>query len=230
VNEQVLRTRMELLGAGPSTADWKDVRGRTAGLLRRRTRLVLALAVAGAILVAAPAFAFVAERIDFWKAEPASPRVRLIFDRLEKGPPHHLPRPGVDAREARKILSREFPGATPGGTWTVWVSPSKNGGFCSFLENELGGGAGCTGPDVPLSVSGNLVDELSPGVLSGSVADEDGAYVEVVRRNGVARVELTWVSEPIDAAFFLAYVPVYGDLRAVILRDAEGEEIARQSF
>jgi hypothetical protein len=226
MSDEYLRTRLEALAAGPATDDWTDALRRAGKLRKRRTRTI-ALAAAAAVLIAVPAVAVAVDAIDFWSAEPAPERVKIAFDSLEKGPPVHLPRPGVEAREARKIMAREF----SGGTWTLYVGPTKSGGFCTFVAGGGGGGAGCTKQGESLSVSGDFVDELSPGVVSGSTANEDAEYVEVVLDRGAPmRSELVWVSDPIDAGFFMAEVAEWGRIRAVVLRSAAGSELARREF
>jgi hypothetical protein len=225
VNEDYLRARLEALAAGPPTADWADALGRAARLRKRRTR-TLALAAAAAAL-AVPAVAVAVDAVDFWSAEPAPERVKVAFDSLEKGPPAHMPRPGVEAGEARKIMTRE----SSIGTATLYAAPTKDGGFCTFVSFAGGGGAGCTEEGEQLSMSGDFIDELSAGVVSGSTADEEAAYVElVVAGKPPKRAELVWVSEPLDAGFFMAEVAVWGELRAVVLRAPDGSELARQEY
>jgi hypothetical protein len=227
VNEHQLRLRLEALGAGPATADWAEARGRAERLFRRRTRRVVAFAAAAAILVVGPALALATDAIDFWSAEPAHPRVVLLFEALEAGYPAHLPEPALDERKARRILTREF----EWGTWTLSVGPRKNGGFCSYVGWRGGGGGDCTDPGVPLSVSVDSIDNVSSARVFGSVSHPDGAYVEIVLRGGrVKRAELTWVSEPIDAAFFLEEIPRRGQLGTVVLREADGTRLASRQF
>lgn len=153
--------------------------------------------------------------------------MKLLFESLETGEPANMPRPGVEAREARKIMSREF----SDGTWTLFAGPTKDGGFCTFVSSAGGGGAGCTEEGAQLATSGNFVDELSAGVVSGSTADEQAEYVEiVVAGKPPKRADLVWVSEPLDAGFFMAEVAVWGQLRAVVLRAADGSQLARQEY
>lgn len=225
MSEDYLRTRLEALAAGPPTADWSDALGRAGRLRKRRTR-TLALAAAAAAL-AVPAVAVAIDAVDFWSAEPAPERVKVAFDSLEKGPPADMPRPGVEAQEARKIMTREF----SYGTWTLYVGPTRDGGFCMFVSGGGGGGASCTEEGTQFATHGDFVDDLGPGVVSGSTADEEAAYVEVmVAGEAPKRAELVWVSDPIDAAFFMAEVGVWGRLRAVVLRAADGSELARSEY
>jgi hypothetical protein len=226
VNEQQFRVRLEALGAGPPTPDWAGVRRRVERLRRRRTRLAVALA-ATALLVAVPAIAVATGEIDFWSAEPAGPRAELIFREMDRRRPPGAAPMGIT--DARKILTRTFrSGLLTRGTWTLTVGLRKDGGFCTFLEGPRGGGAQCaSAPPGGLSLSGGSVDKLNDAVAYGAVDHPDAAYVELRFRGGrVKRTELTWVSQPIGAAFFMEQVPVWGKLRYVVVRDADGNRLA----
>jgi hypothetical protein len=229
VKEQQLRLRLEALGAGPSSADWADSRGRAERLRRRRTTLVVGLAAA-AILVAVPALALATGTVDFWSAEPAESYVVHAFDAMDRYTPDGYPR--SDGRDARKVLTRTFSDdLLTDGTWTLSVGPRKTGGFCFFVSGPRGGGAGCTNANVPLSVGAFYVDRLSPAVIHGSVTNPEAAYVEIVLRGGRSkRTELVWVSEPIDAAFFMDRIAKYGELGTVVLRSADGAKLASRQF
>ncbi len=226
MNEHQLRTRMELLGAGAATADWADARKRAERLLRRRTRLAVA-AVAAAAVVAVPAIGLATGEIDFWSAEPAHPRVVLLFESMDR----HRPAGAepYEIRDARKILTRTFPdGLLTKGTWTLTVGLRKDGGFCTFIEGPRGGGAQCAGGGRrgALEVMRSGVDDLSDGIVYGAVRHREAAYVEIVFRGGrFKRTELTWVSKPIDAAFFMEQLPVSGQLGTVVVRDADGARL-----
>ena len=231
MNEQALRTQLEELGAGPATADWTDARGRAERLLRRRTRLTLAAVAAAALLVAVPAVGLATGEIDWWSAEPAPPRVMLMFESMNR----HRP-PGAssyEVQDARKVITRTFPeGLLTKGRWTLAIGLRADGEFCTFIEGPRGGGAQCAGGRRGvLSTGGAAVDKLSDGVLYGIVDHPDAGYAEIVFRGGrVKRAELTWVSKPIGAAFFMEQVPVWGQLGTVVVREADGTRLASSQF
>lgn len=229
MNEHQLRVRMEALGAGPATADWADARGRAVRLRRRRTKLLVAVAAAASV-VAVPAFALATGELDFWSAERAAPRVELVFREMDRHRPADVP--AFDIREARKVLTRTFPsGLLTEGRWTLSVGLRQDGEFCTFIQGPRGGGGGCSERHGELSVSGSMVDKLSDGVVYGSVDHPEAAYVEIVfRGDRVKRAELTWVSEPIGAAFFMEQVPVWGQLGTVVVRDADGARLVSSQF
>jgi hypothetical protein len=226
MSEQQLRLRLEALGAGPATADWADARDRAARLLRRRTRLVLALAAVTGILVAAPAFALATGVIDFSKAEPAPEETKLLFGELNTGAPAGMA-PGVDAKETRAVLRRELFGRTH----TLWVAPTKDGGYCTFLLGPQGGGGGGCDRARELELSPGGIQPQGGGSIAvvGSVLHPDATHVDVLHKDGsTTRLDLVWVSPPIDAGFFVAEIPYKRNAVGFIARDADGNEVARK--
>jgi hypothetical protein len=118
--------------------------------------------------------------------------------------------PEVIAGEARAVRSYTL---ADGSTTTLWVAPTRGGGFCHMFERALGGcrskaenssasdyivGFGMTGPRgrVPFVIGGDV--NGTAGVASLTVLFEDGDSADV---------ELTHVSEPINAAVYLFEVP-----------------------
>jgi hypothetical protein len=228
VSDEYLRTRLELLAAGPSTADWAEARDRARRAVTRRRRLALAFAAAAAIVVAAPALALTTGTIDFSKAEPAPEPLILLFSELNTGaPPEMTPAPGVDAKETRAVLRRQLFGRPH----TLWVAPTKDGGFCMFLFGPRGGGGGgCEKPGTPLSPAAMQPSgEGTPVATFGSVAVRGATHVDVLHQDGSStKTELIWVSAPIDAAFFALEVPAEPSIVGWVARDSDGEELARR--
>jgi hypothetical protein len=229
VSDQYLRMRLESLAAGPSTADWAEARERAARAVVRRRKLALGLAAAATMVVAAPALALSSGVIDFSKAEPAPEPVRLLFSELDFGaPPNMTPAPGVDANETRTVLRRQLFGRPH----TLWVAPTKDGGFCMFLLGPSGGGGGgCEKRGTPLSPAA-----VQPGgggtplATFGSVAVREATHVDVLHADGSStRAGLVWVSAPIDAAFFALEVPAEPEVVGWVVRDAKGKELARRT-
>jgi hypothetical protein len=173
---------------------------------RRSTiRIALALAaLAVAFLLAAPAVGVRVPILDFWTAEKAPPKVVEDFESLAEGAPAGMD-PEAIPGETRKV--------TLAGGGTVWVAPTRAGGFCTEHGcNKLG-----TFPlEITWAASGPLPSR--DGVPHPLMADFDlleGAansrYVDTVEvrfRDGeVDRPKLTWVSEPIHHGFFEYRVP-----------------------
>lgn len=234
MNEQTLRRRLELLGAGPPTSDWAAARGRAEGLQRRRNRLTIAVAVLVAIVVAAPTFAVATGAIDFWSTQPAPESLRKLFSELERATSQDLQgrTPTAHFGEARVLFRRELGGIGQ----TLFVAPQKGGGVCLYLlEDRVPGGgsgaAGCADAGNPLQPTGmRLQAEEPPYLVYGSSAASGATHVEMLLTDGTSRKEeLVWISEPIDAGIYLLQVPANQGIRGFVVRDADGRELARRT-
>jgi hypothetical protein len=206
---------------------------RSRGRRRRRTPLMLAFAaIVLCFLLVAPAVGIDIPPLDFWKAEKAPPKVVQDFETLSEGAP-----PGMD------------PGAIPGETrkatfadgQTLWVAPTRHGGFCTLGA----GGGGCDKlGTVPLSVGWQadripLEEMTRPGdppttafvSISGFIKGKYAESVEVRFADGDAeQLDLAWVSEPIDAGFFYYTIPserrrAGHEISSVVALDAEGKVV-----
>lgn len=212
---------------------------------RRMATLVAATAVL-ALLVASPAIGLRGHIVRLFRSAPPAPeRVVKSLTALEQGMPADLQRDS-QTPEAREVLDE------PVGfdqRAVVWLAPRTDGGFCSLLELQRpdgtsgGGGAEC----VPLmrdrlSFETSLRGSVSPSgeILSGpvlidgwvSLAKADS--VEILFESGGAdALPFVWVTEPVNAGFFVYGVPQAhwqpGRLpTAIVVRDAEGKEIAHE--
>ncbi len=193
---------------------------------RRRVRAPLALAFAAglalAVAVAASALGFGFPIIDFFRAEHAPVRIVEDFQQLSRGAPVDLD-PAVIASEARRVTEVSL----SDGPHTLWVSPTKDGGYCAFWSG-FGGGCdrlGTTPVDAvvtagrPYLIAGQVSSKLADSVL---IRFADG---------GSARPEMVWVSAPINAGFFLYEVPSSqlapgGEPVAVVALATDGTEVA----
>jgi hypothetical protein len=199
----------------------------------RRRRLLLAAACAGALVVT-PALALRGHIIHLFAGnEPAPPPVQLSFEDLQRGVPKSFQLAG----SARKVIEV----ASPDGPVVVWAAPLNSGGFCYAVgtAGRDGNASTCTDRSVPLDPWPFSVEKPKeklaggPFVLVGYALDHQAASVRVRFDNGeVATVPLTWVSPPIDAAFFVLWVPKYHWLDGserfdVSSYDANGAELAR---
>jgi hypothetical protein len=218
------------------TGDWDEVL-RRAGKRRGRRRLVVAVA-AGALALAVPtAFALHGSVIDFLQSEPAPARLVQEFERMDEGAPPHLDNRVVYG-QTRKVFVRIL---DDGKEWTLWVAPNRKGGYCTALVREgQRGGFGCLWADRPpvshaVAIAGPItsggVIEGGPFLVSGSVEIADAQAVEIEYEDGSLESQaLTWVSEPIDAAFFLFDVhrPHWQQgsrPERLVVRDADGQEL-----
>ena len=242
--EQVLGARLDELEAAVGTPDWTDVRRRAS---RRRARKRAArFASAGAvglvaILVATPAFG-VRGQIDelFGSSEPAPQAVVKDFGQIDVAAPPGMAT-GVIAGEAKDVL--EVPLST-GKNAVVWVAPTRGGGFCRFTSTEgrkSTGGGGCDrdrvgqfapGLSIPGPISPEGKIEAPPVIFDGDTLIHGATQVEIRFEDGAsATAPVTWVSEPIDAGFFVYEVPEshWGAGHrptALVLEDQSGHELA----
>lgn len=216
--------------------DWSEVL-RRAGKRRSRTRFVALAAALVAVALAAPtALALRGSITDFFESDPASRSVILDFARMDVGAPPHLDN-RVIYSQTRKIFEREIDG---GQVLTLWVAPNRRGGFCMALVGPRHpGGFGCLWDRSPLAptveVQGPITREGvvkgGPFLIWGSVGIGGAETIELHYEDGAFDTQpLTWVSEPIDAAFFLFDISrphwekghLYDRL---IVRDGKGREL-----
>jgi hypothetical protein len=208
---------------------------------RRVSRLRLALSLLALVVtfaVVAPALGLDLPVLGFWEAEKAPPRVVRDFDSLSVGAPAGMD-PGAVAGEARKVMTAVL----DDGPHTLWVAPTRSGGFC-LIWTGAAGGCDKLGT-VPLSVSWlaagplrpreDAPPELTPASftrLSGYVNADYAETVEIRFADGdVVRPDVTWVSDPIGAGFFVYDIPQARrepghELSAVVVLDADGNVVA----
>jgi hypothetical protein len=226
--------------------DWADAvrRGRRSP----GQRLALSGLAIGVVLVAllvAPAFGLGRGVLPFFSAEKAPQPVVLDFASMSTGAPPGRD-PGVIASATRKV-GRWYFGSK---THTLWVAPTRAGGFCDLWTDGAGGGCDREGT-VPVSAIGAMAPtQVPPGLkprsvgvlkaldngipiwVAGYVRAKYAAGAEIRFEDGaVVRPELTWVSEPIGAGFFAYDIPaahrVLGHRAVSVLAlDAHGERMA----
>jgi len=240
-DDTLLAERLALLVDAPGTPDWGDVTRRVRRVRRRRT-LTAALAIVGAVIVAAPAFGLGRYAIDWLSADPAPHRVQLDFAQLGVGAPNGMD-PAVVPDAARKVMVVTL----ADGPHTLWVAPTKSGGFCVTWSGLWGG---CRSRQVPAALPapgswdmrswelGMTVQQVDGATtrLGGSLLAHDAVRLVVDYEDGASdEVPFTWVSPPIDAGFYVFDVPAahrsFGH-RATILRavDAKGNDVARAAI
>jgi hypothetical protein len=206
--ETELTTRFAELADRTHDASWMEVvaRAKPARRHRRRVPIAIAATLASAVLIVSPATGVGGKVVRlFDRAEPPPHRIVLSLETWN-GPQL---REGVQARRAIKVLDAHL---TPHTMSTLWVAPTKDGGFCTnngscyesgFHYNRLGlevclcGGVAHDGEILagPVMLSGETTNELADSLL---LRFEDGES---------RSIPLVWVGEPINTAFFLYGVP-----------------------
>jgi hypothetical protein len=248
----LLSARFAPLANRLDSSDWSDVVRRTGNRAERppRSRRRLALAVAALVLLAAillvtPAVGLRAkiEQL-FGEGEPAPTFVKKNFASLDVGAPAGMA-PGVIAGQARLVLDTPI---SEEEHVVVWAAPTKAGGYCAeYSIEKIGGphgegGGGCDAErSLPLSPNLSIPGPISPEgrilkgpvVLGVSVLHPSATVVDIEFEDGNrAEVPLTWISEPINAAFAVYAIPEehwYSPHLPsnLIVRDASGNELDR---
>lgn len=213
---------------------------RRPRVARRRVALLLGLVTMAALAVA-PALGLHQPVLEFLRADKAPPAVEREFAELSIGAPSGMD-PRVIAEETRKVTSVRL---ADGRMHTLWVAPSRRGGFC-FLWSGLGGGCDQQGT-VPVGATWEAGPVLTPvGVPPRRAAHQftrilghaDADYadrVELHFQDGdIVRPHVIWVSAPINAGFF-AYEPPPAKrrpghaLEKIIALDQDDDVVAQET-
>jgi hypothetical protein len=228
-----IRDRFEALKNSRDDSDWSDVAARAALRPRRRT-WVLALAAALAAL-ALPAIGLgLGTGFNFFNGKKAPERVVKFFAGFHRGFPAGMD-PGVIVNQTRRVLVTDVPEVDRA---VVWVAPTHGGGFCDLLEFGATSGGGCAEPPIGFSPSLWFTDSMSPpaAVVIGATDLPNAAKIAIEFEDGESvSVPFVWISEPMDAGFFLYAIPRdhwpagHGPT-AVVIRNADSETLARKPF
>lgn len=239
--ESLLASRFAAL-ATPDSGDWLDVRRRARRMRLRRTALVLAATLA-AVVVATPALGLHRVVVDWFGAEPANKRLQLQFLQLGVLAPAGMD-PSVIPNSARKVTEVRHEGKRH----VLSVAPTRRGGFCFSWTNAFGGCVRDRTPPVfepryPADVNPFLLGATwSPderGVLQNFggqlLAAETQRLVVEYADGQEAEIPVVWVSPPIDAGFYLYWVPAEHrrpghHVSALVAEGRDGEILARQTF
>lgn len=227
---ELLRQRFAVLANPLDDSDWVDVR-RRAGVTRRRRPVWIAFAavlIVIAVLLATPAAGLRGRIVQlFEESEPAPRSVIVQFASLEVGAPSGMA-PGVIPEEAKRVRAFRL---RDGEEITLWVAPTRTGGFCGLWTNRF---SGCV-PAKGAAIAPSLVD-IPPKLIAGSVRTGGEVSLQLEFQDGdILALPVTWVSAPIDAGFFLYEVPESrreeGQLPvALVLRGPDGESVAREQL
>lgn len=240
-DEKMLRERFAALSR-TSVGDWKAIERRADSSLRRFALVAASLLLA--VVLSAPALGWHRTILDWLDAEEASSEVKLEFARLGIGAPaeHQL---GIEHEQARKVTSV----AHGGKSYTLSVAPTKSGGFCFWWQGLT---ASCRqerqpppayrergSRDLATFRLGTIWMPDAHGVMqsiAGNLIGDDIEQLSAVYADGSREtIPVVWVSAPIDAGFYLYFVPdehrVPGkQLAELLATGADGDPVARQTF
>jgi hypothetical protein len=191
---------------------------------------VTALAAA-VVAIAAPAYAIATQVIDFWSQPPAPTVIKKRFEALfvTGAPPKMDPQAIPD--ETRLATTFTFSDQN----YPLWVAPTATGHVCAEF---LGFGGGCS-TDVSLEEQLSAPpDDVKPwllnvmvgaangqNLLAGIITEPSAARLELVFSDGMQKpVDFVWVSDPINAGFFMAQLPTDPEApQATVLRLFDGD-------
>ena len=204
---------------------------------RRLVAIATLVVVAAAALLATPAFGLRDRIVNLFAAEqPERQRppelIQRYFENMYDARPNEST--GVVAGKARIAIRLAIPGF---GHKTLWVAPTRAGGFCSNVgcnrtrskpfetQLEIGGPTSTNSQPIPGSRDQTVFfqgETILPKTRGIAVRFEDGSF---------ERTPLVWVSKPIDAGFFLYLLPKShwkpGKRPiAVVAEDAQGHRLA----
>jgi hypothetical protein len=237
--DEYLRKRLETMADPTDSGSWQDVldradrihlgRGRRYEHRLLRSRLALATgAVLLLVLLVTPALAIRGGVFPFSSGEEAPQSIQSDFGSLEVGAPPGMA-PGVSAA-ARRVASMR---ATD-GEHSLWVAPTRNGGFCMQVD-QLGGGCD-RDRQLPISVEMGRQTRSTPVLVWGSVLGDTVSSVDLNYQDGQAStLPVTGVTEPINAGFFLFEVPTAHESAgsrpiSLTARDANGNTLASENI
>ena len=221
-------TLNEILSTGPDDGDWMDVLRRTK-LAHRRREFYGAVVLAALVMVGiASAYALGHRIVDFNTAEKGPTNVVNDFGELEVSAPENMT-PGLLPDQARKI-----PGLyLDGKPYVFYVAPTKSGGFCSTI-------GGCVGvndrPGMKDRVLGGLETNKNFERLSGVFIEKNADRLVLSYADGTSDdVPFVWVTEPIEAGFFVLDIPEAHQTSAnrptaLALYDSGGELLANEAL
>lgn len=193
MSEGEIQERLErtIEGFEGERSDWDGVLAAVRSAQRRmRVRRLSILVAVLAVLLATPAFGIGERLLDVIAGEPAPEEVKSELRRLNEVPEPVLEllddlSPEVNASEARGVMSVQ----TTRGPVFLWVAPTKDGGFCAYVETESGGSSACgNDADFGLPRPGLSVDLRSLDARNGE--DDRLAFGRVVGWKPRDRVEL----------------------------------------
>jgi hypothetical protein len=206
--ESELSARFGPLADPRDDRSWAEVvaRARAVRHHRRRVPIAIAAVVASAVVIASPATGVRGKIIRlFDRAEPPPQQIVKTFAAWN-GPAFRL---HVQADRAIDVLDAQV---APDTTWTLWVAPTKDGGFCTNAGSCYQGPFRYDRLGVEVCLCGHVAPDgeilSGPVVLSGETTNGRADSLLLRFQDGERQsIPLVWVAEPVDTAFFLYGVP-----------------------
>lgn len=241
VSDQWLEERFAPLRLEGEAVDWRMI-SRRARRGAKRAAMLTAGAVA-AIAVSAPALGWHRTIINWLQADGASRKVQIQFAQLGVGAPpgYEL---GIEHEEARTVRSVTHAGKR----YVLSVAPTKGGGFCFWWKR---GAMSCRQKRTPPPGVPERSKDLNSFRLGATWMTDEKGVIQSVAGNLIGsdaeqlfatyadgeRVEIpvTWVSEPIDAGFYIYFTPAKHQrtgkhMTALEATTSGGKVVARETW
>ena len=208
MTESELSARFAPLADGLDDQSWAEVvaRARAARRHRRRVPIAIAAVLACAVVIASPATGVRGQIVRLFDRAGPPPRKVVQSFAAWNGPQF---RAHVEADRAIKVLEARV---TPQTTWTLWVAPTKGGGFCTSAGSCYQGGFRYDRLSVEVCLCGRVAPDgqilAGPVVLSGETTNGKADSLLLRFQDGERQsIPLVRVGKPVDTAFFLYGVP-----------------------
>jgi hypothetical protein len=204
--EAELTSRFAALADRAEDGSWAEVVACASAAKRHRRRVPIAIAaaLASAVVIVSPATGVGGKIVRlFDRAEPPPQR---IVESYRRG------RADLQAGRAIKVLDARM---APHMTWTLWVAPTKDGGFCEIRIDQFASEGLSPGdcypphvrPDDRLNLEVCLCGRrfaqdgeilAPPVVLEGATTNERAASLLLRFEDGERQpITLVWVGEPV---------------------------------
>jgi hypothetical protein len=206
--ESDLSARFAPLADAVDDQSWAEVvaRARTEKRHRRRVPIAIAAVVACAVVIVSPATGLRGQIVRLFDRGGPPPQEVVQSFAQWNGPQF---RAHVEADRAIKVLDARV---TPQTTWTLWVAPTKDGGFCTSAGSCYHGGFRYDRLSVDVCLCGRVAPDgeilAGPVVLSGETTNGKADSLLLRYQDGERQsLPLVWVGKPVDTAFFVYGVP-----------------------
>lgn len=206
--ESDLSARFAPLADPVDDQSWAEVvaRARTEKRHRRRMPIAIAAVVACAVVIASPATGLRGQIVRLFDRGGPPPQEVVESFAQWNGPQF---RAHVEAGRAIKVMDARV---TPDTTLTLWVAPTKSGGFCTSAGSCYQGGFRYDRLSVEVCLCGRVAPDgeilAGPVLLSGETTNGKADSLLLRFQDGERQsIPLVRVGKPVNTAFFLYGVP-----------------------
>lgn len=211
----------------PDDSDWNDVCERARAIRRSRPnarrRVIVLVAAAIFLGVVTPAIAYRHQLVHWFSGSArVRPAVRHDFATLDMGAPPGMA-PHVLAGQARVVLRRTIGN---NDTAITWAAPTRQGGVCALTgiatptnPHPQDGFGGCDRSRQLALAPSLYIHQINPNtepaptihgvvLFSGDTLIPTAATIELTYHDNThVTIPVTWISKPINAAFFTYPIP-----------------------